>query len=203
VKDHGLEWGFNPMLDRIQYLAKNGLTSLMVLHDFLSKCLTPLQDQPRPAWMYTGVNDIMWLDHGPESSLDEDLMAASLKVLTADQFSTELVVLPAAYEPICVNQVVRTTLLTAMPTLDDVDIAPVQRGNLSRSMVIPEAGGLGDATGGRGQGSGPAGGGQASGLGGGPAGGRGGALVGSRGGGPAGGFGPRQGQGKTCAGSHR
>jgi hypothetical protein len=41
-KDADLELGFNLMLDRIQYLAENGLTSLMVLHDFLSKHLTPL-----------------------------------------------------------------------------------------------------------------------------------------------------------------
>jgi hypothetical protein len=48
------------MPDRIQYLAENDLTSLMVLHNFLSKRLAPLQDQShRPAWMYTGVNDIM------------------------------------------------------------------------------------------------------------------------------------------------
>jgi hypothetical protein len=74
VKDPGLELGFNPVLDRIRYLAENGLTSLMVLHDFLSKCLTPLQDRPHPAWMYTGVNDIMQLDRRPGSSLDEDLL---------------------------------------------------------------------------------------------------------------------------------
>jgi hypothetical protein len=42
VKDSYLESGFDPMLDRIQYLTENGLTSLMVLHDFLSKCLVPL-----------------------------------------------------------------------------------------------------------------------------------------------------------------
>jgi hypothetical protein len=41
-KDPVLEPGFDPVLDRIQYLAKNGLTSLMVLHDFLSKHLAPL-----------------------------------------------------------------------------------------------------------------------------------------------------------------
>jgi hypothetical protein len=44
-KDPSLEPGFDPVLDRIQYLAENGLTSLMVLHDFLSKCLAPLQDR--------------------------------------------------------------------------------------------------------------------------------------------------------------
>jgi hypothetical protein len=39
---------------------------------------------PPPACMYTGVNDIMWLDRGPGSSLDEDLQAMSLKALTTD-----------------------------------------------------------------------------------------------------------------------
>jgi hypothetical protein len=52
VKDPGLELGFDPVLDWIQYLAENGLTSLMVLHDFLSRRLVPLQDQPaRPPCM--------------------------------------------------------------------------------------------------------------------------------------------------------
>jgi hypothetical protein len=68
-----------------QYLAENGLTSLMVLHDFLSKCLMPLQDRShRPAWMYTRVNDIKQLDRGPGSSLDVALLVASLKALMTD-----------------------------------------------------------------------------------------------------------------------
>jgi hypothetical protein len=104
VKDPGLESGFNPVLDRIQYLAENGLTSLTMLHDFLLKHLTPLKDWPCPAWMYTGVNDIMRLDHGPGSSLDDVLLAVSLKALTRDQFSTEFVVPPAICEPICMNR---------------------------------------------------------------------------------------------------
>jgi hypothetical protein len=85
VKDPGLELGFNPVLDRIQHLAENGLTSLMVLHNFLSRCLAPLQDQPsRPAWMYNGVNDIMRLERGPGSSLNEALLAACLKASMVD-----------------------------------------------------------------------------------------------------------------------
>jgi hypothetical protein len=64
-KDPSLESGFDPVLDQIQYLAESGLTSLMVLHDFLSERLTPLQDRAiRPAWMYTRVNDIMRLNTG-------------------------------------------------------------------------------------------------------------------------------------------
>jgi hypothetical protein len=129
-KDPGLEPGFDPVLDRIQYLAENGLTSLMVLHDFLSKCLTPLQDWSHcPAWMYIRVNNIMRLDRGPGSSLGDTLLAASLKALTTDLPSAELVMPTTGCEPLCVNQAARTALLEIMPTLDDVDIAPVQRGD--------------------------------------------------------------------------
>jgi hypothetical protein len=125
-KDPGLESGFDPMLDRIQYLAESGLTSLMVLHDFLSRRLAPLQDRAtRPAWMYTGVNDIMRLERGPGSSLDGELLAACLKALTTDQFSAELATPPASCRAICMDQAARTTLLATMPMLDDVDIAVV------------------------------------------------------------------------------
>jgi hypothetical protein len=41
-KDPGLESGFDPVLDQILYLADKGLTLLMVLHNFLSKRITPL-----------------------------------------------------------------------------------------------------------------------------------------------------------------
>jgi hypothetical protein len=115
-KDPGLEPGFDLVLDRIQYLAKNGLTSLMVLHDFLSKRLAPLQDQSHcPAWMYTGVNDIMRLDHGPGSSQGDALLAASLKALTTDQSSAELVTPAVACEPLCMNQAARTSLVLPPP----------------------------------------------------------------------------------------
>jgi hypothetical protein len=168
-KDPGLESGFDPVLDQIQYLAESGLTSLMVLHDFLSKRLAPLQDRAtRPAWMYTGVNDIMRLERGPGSSLNGELLAACLKALTKDQFSGELVMPPASCGAICMDQAVRTALLATMPTLDDVDIAVVQRGDISHGVTIPGAtvtGGRGGTTcggrGGRPVGSGSAGGGLA------------------------------------------
>jgi hypothetical protein len=35
-------------------------------------------------WMYTVVNDIMLLDRGPGSSLDQGLLAACLMALTSD-----------------------------------------------------------------------------------------------------------------------
>jgi hypothetical protein len=114
------------MLNQIQYLAESGLTSLMVMHDFLSRRLAPLQDRAtRPAWMYTGENDIMRLERWPGSSLDGDLLAVCLKALTTDQFSTELATPPASCEAICMDQAARMALLPAMPTLDDVDIVVV------------------------------------------------------------------------------
>jgi hypothetical protein len=109
--------------------------------------------------MYTGVNDIMRLDRGPGSSLGDTLLATSLKALTMDQPSAELVTPTEGCESLCVNQAARTTLLAIMPTLDDVDITPVQRGDQSHDVVIPGSGGLGGAAGGHGHGGVPVGGG--------------------------------------------
>jgi hypothetical protein len=96
----------------------------------------------------------------PGSSLDGDLLAACLKALTTDQFSAEFTTPPASCGAICMDQTVRTELLAVMPTLDDVDIAVVQRGDLSRGVTIPGVtitGGRGGTTdGGRG-GRGPGG----------------------------------------------
>jgi hypothetical protein len=61
-------------------------------------------------------------------------------------------------EPICANQAVRTALLATMPTLDNVDITPVQRNDQSHDVVIPGAGGLAGTAAGHGQGGGLAGG---------------------------------------------
>jgi hypothetical protein len=41
-EDPGLEPVFNPMLGRIWILAEGGLTSMMVLHDYVSKRIMPL-----------------------------------------------------------------------------------------------------------------------------------------------------------------
>jgi hypothetical protein len=83
-----------------------------------------------------------------------------------------------------------------MPTLDDVDIAPMQRGDQSRGVVIPELSGLGGATGGHGHGGDPRAGRGAVPTGGGLAGSRSGASASGRGGGPAGGSSPAAAPGK-------
>jgi hypothetical protein len=48
-QDPGLELVFNPVLGRIQILVESGLTSMMVLHDYVSKRIVPLQERTRPA----------------------------------------------------------------------------------------------------------------------------------------------------------
>jgi hypothetical protein len=124
------------------------------------------------------VNDIMRLDRGPGSRLGDALLAASLKALTTDQSSAELVTPAASCEPLCVNQAARIVLLGIMPTLDDVDIAPVQRGDQSRGVVILRLGGPSGAAGGHGRGGGPLAGPGGVSVGGGPTGSRSGTLAG-------------------------
>jgi hypothetical protein len=102
-----------------------------------------------------------------------------LNALTTDQPSAELVTPAAGYEPLWVNQATRTMLLAIMPTLDDVDIVPVQRGDQSCGVVIPRPGGPGGAAGGHGHGGVPVGGDPAGSRSGTPVGGRGGATGGS------------------------
>jgi hypothetical protein len=56
--DPSLEPAYNPVLGRIRILTESRLTPMMVLHDYVSKRITPLQEHTRPAWLYTGVNDV-------------------------------------------------------------------------------------------------------------------------------------------------
>jgi hypothetical protein len=102
-KDPSLELGFNPVLERIWFLAKNGLTSRMVLHDYKSKCITPLQARTRPAWVYTGVNDTTRLERGAGSCLDDGALALSLMKLTPNPFSVDFITPPAVCQPICLG----------------------------------------------------------------------------------------------------
>jgi hypothetical protein len=88
--------------------------------------------------------------------------------------------MPAAGgEPLFVNQAARIALLVIMPTLDDVDIAPVWRGDQSSGVVIPRPGGPGGTAGGHAHGGVPTGGGPVGSRSGTPAGGRGGVVDGS------------------------
>jgi hypothetical protein len=54
-----LELIFNPVLGRIRILAESGLISMMVLHDYMLKRITPLQERTHPAWLHNRVNNVM------------------------------------------------------------------------------------------------------------------------------------------------
>jgi hypothetical protein len=73
-QDLGLESVFNPVLGRIRILAEGGLTSMMVLHDYVSKHIAPLQECTLSAWLYTRVNDVTRLECDDRSVLGEEAL---------------------------------------------------------------------------------------------------------------------------------
>jgi hypothetical protein len=48
-----LHASFKLVVERIRFLAGHDLSSMMVLSDFLSRCITPLQSHVCPTWQYT------------------------------------------------------------------------------------------------------------------------------------------------------
>jgi hypothetical protein len=129
-----LELVFNPVLGRIRILAESGLTSMIVLHDYVSKLITPLQEHTRLTWLYTRVNDVMWLERGDGSMLGEVALAFVMGKLSPDPSSHDFITPPASYQPLCMDQAVRTLLLVAMPSMDDIGITLIQRGDQSRGV---------------------------------------------------------------------
>jgi hypothetical protein len=83
-----LELALTLVLGRIRILAESGLTSMMVLHDYVLKCITPLQEHTRPAWLYTGVNDVTWLECDNGSVLAEEALALVMGKLSPDPCNT-------------------------------------------------------------------------------------------------------------------
>jgi hypothetical protein len=94
---------------------------MMVLHDYVSKCIAPLQERTRPTCLYTGVNDVTRLERGDGSALSEEVLSLMM----------------GSCQPLYVDQAVRSMLLVTMPSMDDIGIAPIQRGDQSRGVQIP------------------------------------------------------------------
>jgi hypothetical protein len=84
----------DPVLNRVKNLAKGGLTSLMVLCDFLRCRIVPLQQRPRMACMYTRPNDCCRIVRGPGTDLTRAELEASIRAMTGEAFSLESLVLP-------------------------------------------------------------------------------------------------------------
>jgi hypothetical protein len=124
-QDPSLEPVFNPVLGRIQNLAESGLTSMMVLHDYVLKHIAPLQERTRPAWLYTRVNDVTRLEHGDGSTQGEEALVLVMGKLSPDPSALDFVTPPASYQPLYIYQVTRMLLLVTMPSIDNIGIAPI------------------------------------------------------------------------------
>jgi hypothetical protein len=130
---------FNPVLDRIKRLARGGLTSLMVLADFLRRRIAPLQQRSRSAWLYTGENDCCRIVRGRGSDPSATELEAMIRATTGNVPARELLVLPQGIRALCDDQAARSAILAAMPTLDESGLAPRQLGgDPGRGISIPE-----------------------------------------------------------------
>jgi hypothetical protein len=63
---------------------------MMVLHDFVSKRITPLQECTRPTLLYTGVNDVTRLERGDRSVLGEEALALVMGKPSPDPSSHDI-----------------------------------------------------------------------------------------------------------------
>jgi hypothetical protein len=86
-----MQQAYRPVVARIWFLAKKGLTSMMMLFDFLSKRIFPLQLRVRLAWLYTGENDATWLERGRGPNLDLMVLYSMLLKLSTDPFSGDFI----------------------------------------------------------------------------------------------------------------
>jgi hypothetical protein len=130
---------FNPVLDRIKELARGGLTSLMVLADFLRRRIAPLQQRSRSAWLYTGETDCCRIVRGRGSDPSATELEGMLRATTGSVPARELLVLPQGIRALCDDQAARSAILAAMPTLDESGLAPRQLGgDPGRGISIPE-----------------------------------------------------------------
>jgi hypothetical protein len=91
------------MLQRIQFLIENGLTSMIVLHDFLSKRIAPLQERARLVWLYTRENDATRLEHGPRTDLEPGVLDTMLSKLSTNPSSIGFITSPVHCMPISMN----------------------------------------------------------------------------------------------------
>jgi hypothetical protein len=80
------------------------------------------------------------LESGDGSTLGEEVLALVMEKLRPDPSSHDFVTPPASCQPHSRDQAARTLLLVAMPSMDDIGIALIQRGDQSRGVQIPGTG---------------------------------------------------------------
>jgi hypothetical protein len=129
----------NPVLHRVKNLARGSLTSMMVLGDFLRRCIAPLQQQSRMACMFTGVNDYSSIVRGAGSDLSGAELEVLIRAMTDEAYAPELLVLPRGIKALCEDQALRTVVLASLPTLNEGGLAVQQeRGDPNRGSQIPD-----------------------------------------------------------------
>jgi hypothetical protein len=126
-----LQHEYDHVLRRIKFLVRKGMTSMMVLSDFLSQCITPIQQRANTAWLYIEENDITRLERGHGTELDQKVLEAMLMKLSSDLNSDDFVNPPPLCMSIFLDQAARSLLLKQMPTLDEIDIAVWHAGHIS------------------------------------------------------------------------
>jgi hypothetical protein len=130
----------DPVLNRIKKLARSGLTSMMVLGDFLKRRIAPLQHRSRMAYVYTGLNDCCRIARGPGGDFTRAELEAAIRAMTGEAFVPESLVLPSGVKALCEDQALRSTVLASMPTLDEGGLAVRQLGgDPNRGLQIPGA----------------------------------------------------------------
>jgi hypothetical protein len=128
----------DPVLDWVKVLARGGLTSMMVLGDFLRHRIAPLQQRSSMACMFTRVNDCSRIVHGAGMDLYDGELEVLIRGMTGEAFTPELLMLPRGIKALCEDQAMRTVILASLPTLDDGGLAVRQvRGDPNRRIRIP------------------------------------------------------------------
>jgi hypothetical protein len=111
------------VIERIKYLDDRGLSSMMVLSDFLSRRIAPLQSRIRPVCQFTWEGNTTRLERGCGSDLAPDVLRTLLGKLSPSPSSTDFVTPLLVCVPLCSDQVMQMRLLRELPILDENGIA--------------------------------------------------------------------------------
>jgi hypothetical protein len=130
---------FEPVLGRIKSLATGGLTSMLVVGDFLKRRIALLQARACLSCWFTGPNDLGRVHHGPGIDLSWEELELLVKGIADESFIVETLIHPEGIPPLCDDQGLRATILDWLPTLDESGVAVRQTDgrDLHRGIQIP------------------------------------------------------------------
>jgi hypothetical protein len=91
----------DPVLGWVKVLARGGLTSTIVLGDFLRRRIAPLRQRSRMACMFTGVNDCSRIECRAGTDLSDVELEVLIWGMTGEVYAPELLVLPRRINALC------------------------------------------------------------------------------------------------------